>query len=161
MLKLCPVRTRNGEATQECLDRNILSQEDGDKRFPIYERPHSVKLTRKARLPAGLTCSRWRWVFLSVFKFRENSSVFNFNLFLNRFFHFYGCNLVWVARTDIFFHLFFLKRCVLQWTWRSANSWGVCTNGTGVKHEYNKMLSPRFNKVLTEPTPPTRTFNQD
>jgi len=79
MLKLCPVRTRNGEATQDCLDRNILTQEDGDKRFPIYERPHSVKLTRKARLPAGLTCSR----------------------------------------------------CVLQWTWRSANSWGVCTNGTG------------------------------
>ena len=58
MLKLCPVSTRNGEATQDCLDRNILTQEDGDKRFPIYERPHSVKLTRKARLPAGLTCAR-------------------------------------------------------------------------------------------------------
>jgi len=23
------------------------------------------------------------------------------------------------------------KRCVLQWTWRSANSWGKCANGTG------------------------------
>ena len=25
------------------------------------------------------------------------------------------------------------NRCVLQWTWRSANSWNFCGNGTGVR----------------------------
>ena len=79
-LKLCPVAGREREASQECLDRNVLTQLDGEEeRFPIYESPHSIRLTRRAELPAGLTCSR----------------------------------------------------CVLQWTWTSANSWGNCGNGTG------------------------------
>ena len=79
-LKLCPVRGRDREATQECLDNNVLTQLDGSDSFPIYERPHSVLVTRQVRLPPGLTCAR----------------------------------------------------CVLQWTWRSANSWGNCRNGTAV-----------------------------
>ena len=55
--------------------------EDDDIYFHLTETPHSLTLTRTARLPPGLTCAR----------------------------------------------------CVLQWTWRSANSWGFCGNGTGVR----------------------------
>ena len=80
-LKLCPLRGRNQEATQECFDRYPLTQMDGSTSFPIYETPHVVTLTRIARLPRGVTCNR----------------------------------------------------CVLQWTWRSANSWNFCGNGTGVR----------------------------
>ena len=57
-----------------------MTQMDGATEFPISESAHTVTLTRTARLPPGLTCSR----------------------------------------------------CVLQWTWRSANSWGNCRNGTAV-----------------------------
>eukprot|EP00092_Neocalanus_flemingeri_P037458 GFUD01040790.1.p1 GENE.GFUD01040790.1~~GFUD01040790.1.p1 ORF type:complete len:387 (-),score=70.30 GFUD01040790.1:134-1294(-) len=77
-LKVCPVRAGRREATQDCLDQHPLSQLDDSPEFPIYETPHSLQLQRKAKLPAGLVCSR----------------------------------------------------CVLQWTWVSANSWGDCKNGT-------------------------------
>merc|ERR1712107_20230 len=77
-LKLCPLSSRSREATQDCLDQHPITQLNGDDQFHIYESPHFVRITRKALLPARLTCSR----------------------------------------------------CVMQWTWRSANSWGNCKNGT-------------------------------
>ena len=57
-LKLCPLRGREREAGQECLDSHLLTQEGGEDRFPIYESPHSIRLVRRVQLPAGLTCSR-------------------------------------------------------------------------------------------------------
>jgi len=76
--KLCPVRGRQ-EATQACLDRNIITDEkDGANEFVFAQTKQKLTLSFKGRLPRGLTC----------------------------------------------------QRCVLQWTWRSANSWGNCRNGT-------------------------------
>jgi len=76
--KLCPVRGRN-EATQACLDRNVMVNADGSDNFVIEETKQKTKINFKGRLPRNLLCDR----------------------------------------------------CVLQWTWRSANSWGNCGNGTG------------------------------
>ena len=87
-LKLCPLGPRDSEATQACLDEHPLSQVDGAEEFLITEVPHTVTLTRTARLPPGLTCAR----------------------------------------------------CVLQWTWRSANSWGNCANGTAVRGNIRNMI---------------------
>jgi len=76
--KACPLEDNTIEATQSCLDKYPLTQLDGEPEFPIHVKDHNVIITKKAKLPQGLHCSR----------------------------------------------------CVLQWTWTSANSWGICENGT-------------------------------
>ncbi|XP_023322766.1 uncharacterized protein LOC111697106 [Eurytemora carolleeae] len=75
--KLCPVNGRE-EATQDCLDQNIILSPDGSDNFPIEVSKQKINLNFRGKLPQGLICTR----------------------------------------------------CVLQWTWRSANSWGNCGNGT-------------------------------
>ncbi|CAF1047713.1 unnamed protein product [Adineta ricciae] len=62
-LRLCPLDDPNREATQECLDENLLFIESFGTHYPVNEGTDTILL--KVHLPAGLSCShcvlQWRY----------------------------------------------------------------------------------------------------
>ncbi|XP_041356320.1 uncharacterized protein LOC121373666 [Gigantopelta aegis] len=80
--RLCPLKSYMMEATQACLDRLLLEQPDGSRKYHVDQKLRAQVFSVRLRLPKSVTCDR----------------------------------------------------CVMQWKWNTANSWGCMENhGSGNK----------------------------